>query len=59
MDELVKGRHSGENRSPSVINMKIAPASRRTDSGFRRNDWKGYFPAFYEPIQIKCSHIFY
>jgi hypothetical protein len=47
-DDLVKSRHPVEKRGPAVFK-----CLRRLDSGFRRNDGKNAFPAFYETITFR------
>jgi hypothetical protein len=55
IDDLVKSRHSGENRSPENLELSERTGFRRlprTRSGVRRNDKKGSFQTFYEFINF-------
>jgi hypothetical protein len=55
VDELVKSRHSGENRSPENFKVFEITGFRRlarTRSGVRRNDGNTSFQTFYQIISV-------
>jgi len=61
VEDLAKSRHSGEPRIGSRAGSGVQGIYKYLkilDSGFRRNDEKGYFLTFYEFIKVGKIPIF-